>query len=217
LEEGLVPNATSSRVQQVKETVLAVPAVYNLAMSLFGAERARTRLFKDFVRAKSGDAILDIGCGTGEVLDYLPQVDYLGIDIEPGYIEFAKKNYGERGDFICCRLEEFKSLNYPKKFDIAMAVGLLHHLTDEEALLALSVARDCLKPDGRLITVDGCFLRSGQSWAARKLVSMDRGEYVRELEHYRSLASNSFRRIHTHVLKDMLRIPFTHLVMELSP
>jgi SAM-dependent methyltransferase len=208
---------SAATIQRVKETVLAVPSVYNLAMSMVGAEQARTRLMKDYVRANAGDAVLDIGCGTGEILDHLPKIDYLGIDIEPGYIEFAKKNYGERGDFICCRLEEFKDQNITKKFDIAIAVGLLHHLTDAEADLALSIARDCLKPDGRLVTVDGCFLKNGQSWAARKMVSMDRGQYIREFDHYMTLANRSFTRIRSHVLQDMLRIPFTHLIMELSP
>lgn len=209
--------SSTATLQRVKETVLAVPAVYNFAMNMFGAEKARTRLMDDYVRAQQGDAILDIGCGTGEILDYLPSVNYLGIDIEPGYIEFAEKNYGSRGRFMCCRLEEFKNANVKDKFDIAMAVGLLHHLTDEEAKLALSIARDCLKPDGRLITVDGCYLKTGQSWAARKMVSMDRGQYIRELEHYRTLAGTAFTRITTHVLQDMIRIPFTHLIMELSP
>lgn len=208
---------SAATIQRVKETVLAVPTVYNLAMSMVGAEQARTRLMKDYVRAQKGDAILDIGCGTGEILDHLPEVDYLGIDIEPGYIEFAKKNYGASGDFVCCRLEEFKGMNIIKKFDIAIAVGLLHHLTDDEAKLALSIARDCLKPDGRLVTVDGCYLKQGQSWAARKMVSMDRGQYIREFEHYLTLANQAFTRIRSHVLQDMLRIPFTHLIMELSP
>ncbi len=203
--------------QRVKETVLALPSVYNLTMSAVGAHRARVMLMDDYVRAKAGDSVLDIGCGTGEILDHLPQVDYLGIDIEQNYIDFAQTNYAGRGEFLCCRLEDFRSRGAGRKFDIAIAVGLLHHLTDDEAKLALEIARDALKPGGRLVTVDGCFVKTGQNWVSRKLVSMDRGRYIRQYDHYMGIASSVFPKITPHVLHNMLRIPFTHLIMELSP
>jgi SAM-dependent methyltransferase len=49
-----------------------------------------------------GDSVLDIGCGYGRTLDFMPkdwQGRYLGVDISPALIEVARENYPGR-DFI---------------------------------------------------------------------------------------------------------------------
>lgn len=87
------------------------------------------RLF-DTISISSEDSILDVGCGKGELLNYLSlrftdrkNYDYLGIDLVPEFINLAKRNFP-------CR--EFKVANfidssfYPnKKFDIVVALGVL--------------------------------------------------------------------------------------------
>ena len=57
----------------------------------------RRSLIQNHVRAKPGDKVIDIGCGSAEVLRYLPDVDYIGIDINPDYIAFARRTYGSKG------------------------------------------------------------------------------------------------------------------------
>lgn len=48
---------------------------------------------------KNGDSIIDIGCGYGDFAEYLIrnkiEVDYTGIDINPDFIEIARKKYPE--------------------------------------------------------------------------------------------------------------------------
>ena len=92
-------------------------------------------------------------------------------------------------------------------------MGVLHHLTDNEAAALFRVARETLRTGGRFISVDGCF-EAGQSPIARLLLRMDRGKHVREKEGYLSLARNAFPRVKAHILSDLVRFPYTHVVME---
>ena len=73
-------------------------------------------------------------------------------------------------------------------FSLVMATGVLHHLDDERAARLYELARRALRPNGRLITYDGCFVPE-QSKTARWLLSHDRGKFVRTREAYLRLAS----------------------------
>jgi SAM-dependent methyltransferase len=91
-------------------------------------------------------------------------------------------------------------------FDLVLATGILHHLDDSRALSLFELARKALKPTGRLITFDGCFV-AGQPKLAKFVVSRDRGAFVRQPEQYSRLASASFGKVETFVRHDLLRIP----------
>ncbi|MGC2190315.1 MAG: hypothetical protein WA607_17975, partial [Candidatus Sulfotelmatobacter sp.] len=82
-----------------------------------------------------------------------------------------------------------------------------------EAVQLFRMARRTLKPDGRLITSDGVWLAS-QSKFAKFLLSRDRGRFVRQAEEYVALASTSFSSVSSAVRHDMLRIPYSHLILE---
>jgi SAM-dependent methyltransferase len=94
-----------------------------------------------------------------------------------------------------------------------IAHGVLHHLDDDQARTLFRVARRALKPGGRLVTYDGCFTPD-QSAAARFVVSLDRGRHVRTREAYERLARGEFSEVRTFVRHDLVRIPYTHLIME---
>lgn len=191
--------------------VLAVPAVYR-AWGRFVGGKNRGAFAHDYVRARAGDRVLDIGCGPADVLQYLPDVDYTGFDINPEYIATATRNYGDRGRFYCQRVNE-ESLGNHEGFDIVLASGILHHLDDGEAEKLVNLAHTALKPGGRLITLDGVFVHD-QSALARFIISRDRGEFVRDERGYRDLAARLFTRIDATIRTDLIRIPYTHLILE---
>jgi hypothetical protein len=92
-------------------------------------------------------------------------------------------------------------------------VGILHHLDDGEALQLFHLAQTALKPGGRLITLDGVFVQK-QSPCARYIISKDRGQNVRTQQGYLQLASQVFSTITTSIRHDLLRIPYTHIILE---
>lgn len=163
-------------------------------------------------RIKAGDAILDIGCGTGESLETMPEVNYLGLDYNADYIARAKAHYGARGEFRVFDMGT-DTLDDVTQRDLALAYGVLHHLTDEQVLCLMETAKAVLKPTGRLLTLDGVF-HDGQGFVSRFIVSRDRGRFVRTEEHYLRLARSVFPVVENEIMTNMLRYPFSHIVME---
>src|SRR5438552_17306449 len=76
------------------------PSVYNVFSAAAGGNVLRRSLIQNHVRAKPGDKVIDIGCGSAEVLRYLPDVDYVGIDTNPDYIAFARRTYSSKAIFL---------------------------------------------------------------------------------------------------------------------
>lgn len=194
-------------------SVLSNPAVYNATQRAFGADAARRDIASRYLRVTSEDRILDIGCGTAEILPYLPaSVEYWGFDLSEAYIEAAQKRFGNRGFFRCADVGAYIDQDRLPDMDLVLATGVLHHLGDSECLSLISIASSVLRPGGRLVTVDPTYA-SGQSRASRWLVSRDRGQSVRTPEDYRALATTEFERVQAHLRHNMIRIPYSHCVM----
>lgn len=191
--------------------VLALPSIYELWSRLVGGEYARATVVREYARPSPQARVLDLGCGPGELLCYLGDVQYMGIDLNPDYIAHARTRFGERaefyvGDVTTAGLDE-------RQFDLVLSLGVLHHLDDTGAVKMLRLAASALGSTGRLITLDPTFVRQ-QSRSARFIISRDRGHYVRVPEAYTELAATSFSDVTSVVRSDLLRIPYTHCALE---
>ena len=193
--------------------ILNLPWAYQMWGSVVGSDVYRKTLAKEHIRARPSDRILDVGCGPGSMVPYLPRSEYVGFDANSDYIQQAQRRFPE-AHFTCDRVNEY-NLPQSEYFDIVIALGILHHLDDQEAVQLFRMARRTLKPQGRLITLDGVWV-AGQSRFARFLLSRDRGRFVRRAEQYVALASTSFSTVNSTVRHDMLRIPYSHLILECS-
>ena len=192
-------------------SVLALPQAYQLFFNVIGAPGRSRTLIREYIRPRPGDRILEIGCGPGTLLPFLPATEYVGFDASPGYIKQARKRF-PRAKFVCERVSQF-TLPERNYFDIVLALGILHHMQDEEALQLFRIAHDALKPGGRLVTLDGVWT-ADQSRAARYIQARDRGQFIREEQAYISLGRQVFPKIISYVRHDLLRIPYTHLILE---
>jgi 2-polyprenyl-3-methyl-5-hydroxy-6-metoxy-1,4-benzoquinol methylase len=193
--------------------ILNLSWAYQLFGSLIGSHEYRKTLAKEYIRARQSDKILDIGCGPGSMAPYLPRSEYVGFDANPDYLERAQRHFPE-ARFVCERVSE-NNLPQSGYFDIVVALGIVHHLDDQEAVQLYRMAYNALKPEGRLITLDGVWAPN-QSKFAKFLLRRDRGYFVRPQEAYEKLASTSFSKINPTVRHDLLRIPYTHLILECS-
>jgi len=193
-------------------TVLDSAAAYNIFQHLMGADRGRREFVRCYVRPKSGQWVLDIGCGTADILAYLPDVHYYGFDSSQKYIDAARQRFGNRAALACTRVSESALEGIPK-VDLALAIGVVHHLDNDEAVSLFQLAHSALKRGGRLVTLDCCFA-PGQSRIARFLIAHDLGQNVRDERGYKSLAEAVFPTVTTYIRHDMARVPYTHLIME---
>ncbi len=212
LQPAVIRGVTMKPMRHDVRSILSIPAMYSLLQNLVAGSSAYAGFVREYVRPKPGDRILDIGCGPGDILSYLDDVEYIGFDENPKYIESARTRFGDRATFYSSRVNT-ETLQQKAYFDIVLAVAILHHLDDVEALRLCELAREALKPGGRFISLDACYIQ-GQSPLAHFFISMDRGQHVRTQEKYLEIASKVFSKIQVSIRHDRLRIPYTHIIME---
>jgi len=190
--------------------VLSLPIAYSFLQAALGAGRLRRRICRELIRAGNDDIVVDVGCGPAAILELLPPtVRYYGFDLSEDYIRAAR--YGDRGHFACADIAAAPAESVPP-CTIALVLGLLHHLDDDEARNLMAALSTRVALGGRLITLDGTFV-PGQSTAARRLVAADRGQNVRCPEAYAALAPESLSVV-VHVRHDLLNVPYTHCILE---
>lgn len=192
------------------------PQVYLLFQNAIGARDARKKLVNRYYGLDSVSRILDIGCGTADILEYIPdRIEYVGFDLSEKYIEHAKKKFNRSNVSFYSEEVSKASVNHLGKFDLVLSTGVLHHLDDTSASHLFGIAREALAPGGRLITLDPCFV-SDQSMISKALVSSDRGENVRTPSQYESLAISVFDKVEADHVDDFLRVPYDHTVLVCS-
>ena len=192
-------------------SILSYPLFYSMLQSIMGAHRSRKKFVVEQVKPFQGMNVLDVGCGPAEILNYLPDVNYWGFDVSENYIVHARAKFTTRGNFQCKKLQETDIENLPK-FDVVLALGLLHHLDENEAKNIMQLASKALKLGGRLLTIDPCFDPS-QNPIAKFLIDKDRGQNVRDQNGYKNIALAAFNSVHVEV-RHQDWIPYTNCFME---
>ncbi len=101
-----------SIILQMKiRSILEQAPIYDLFQWLVGAHRSRKKVIEQFARPDEGMKILDIGCGSGKIIEYLPgTVQYYGFDYNKNYIDHANRKYGSRGTFIWSNVNDTHAL-----------------------------------------------------------------------------------------------------------
>lgn len=192
--------------------ILSHPRIYDFFQNLAGAKKFREIYVAEYIVPTGAERILDIGCGTADILQFLPApVEYIGFDASAHYIDDARVRFGGRGQFFCQYVNEM-TVDALGQFDIVMANGLIHHLDDNEVSSLCRIGARALRPGGRMITHDPCYSKQ-QSKLARYIISRDRGQNVRTGEQYAELLRPFFSEVQVSVRHDMANIPYTHVIM----
>jgi SAM-dependent methyltransferase len=140
----------------------------------------------DLLGPSGRKVVLDVGCGTGDALRHLGDVErYLGVDTDPVAIEAARRRYGGRPNvsFECRHLHAADVIDFAPTGVVLS--GVLHHLTnaESEGVFRLALGSPAL---ARIVTADIVFL-PGKLFN-NVLAMMDRGRYCREPDAYAGLA-----------------------------
>nr|WP_269082107.1 class I SAM-dependent methyltransferase [Demequina salsinemoris] len=110
-------------------------------------------------------AVLDVGCGTGNLVRALAStVDSVrGIDSDEATVRLAEERLRDL-DNVTVSCEDFATLSAAPSYDAITAVAVVHHLPLQETLAQM---RAMLRPGGRVIIV-GCYR---EETAADRVVS----------------------------------------------
>jgi len=192
--------------------ILSLPEAYRWMREGLGLNRWLRGYVRQYIKPEPGTRILDIGCGTGEVVRYLAGTTYVGFDHHPPYIEYATRIFGDRGRFVLGDVADHLP-ELEGQFDLVMANGVLHHLNDALAQRAFQLGAAVLQKGGRMITVDPCFY-DGQGALTKLIVSHDRGEYVRSFDRYAKLTEHSFRFVDSALWAGNFPIPFSVAIVQ---
>lgn len=196
--------------------MLSIPWIYERFQDLTGSLQARRWMAKNYWRLKGGEKVIDVGCGPGVLLDSLPgDITYFGLDISESYIRRAQERHDARATFLLGTVGEMLK-NPDKRFDNADLVicnGVLHHLSDSESLEVLRFAYSTLKPGGRLVCEEPCFLIK-QRWLSRFVTGLDRGNYVRQEQAWKDLVGQVFKSYTTGISTAQAFIPYIHILIE---
>jgi cyclopropane fatty-acyl-phospholipid synthase-like methyltransferase len=200
----------------VRDRLLGTSAGYSAFRRLIRADRMMTRLVREHFRVLAGERLLDVGCGTGDLARLVPGVEYVGVDHNAAYIggrDIAGVS-AANPTFINADVATLSSLDIGE-FDIAVAVGVLHHVDDDVATMLIRAVREKLSPGGRFVTIDPVF-HPDQRATARVLMALDRGRYVRHPADYQRLIASGFDEMTVVIRGDLNPFPYTHCIVEAS-
>jgi len=123
----------------------------------------RERRFKEDLiteaAIRSGQRVLDLGCGTGTltlmIKERHPGAEVSGVDGAPEILELARRKASRAGLGIGWVEGLASALPYPVgSFDRVLSSLLFHHLRREDKRKALAEARRVLRPGGELHLAD---------------------------------------------------------------
>ena len=131
-------------------------ADWNRIRALHVAEARVEAEVLDLVGAASYQSILDVGTGTGRMLQVLAPAAAraVGLDVSPAMLAVARANLDEAG-LRHVQLRQGDAYAIPPdlaRFDLVIVHQVLHYLDDP--LRAVREAARALKPGGRLLIVD---------------------------------------------------------------
>jgi SAM-dependent methyltransferase len=192
--------------------MFSLAPVYRFAQLAIGETNARKILTDQILQVNEDERILDIGCGTADILDHLPlNVDYIGFDPSEAYVTAARSRFGHRAVFATAGIANADELAQRDR-TLAMAIGVFHHLDDEGATNALQLASSVLVKDGRFVSIDPTIV-AGQHMVGRFLAKQDRGQHVRSPERTAELVRGVFPDAKISVRHDLLRVPYSHVIV----
>ncbi len=137
--------------------------------------------------------IIDIGCGTGLLANYLaltgPEREVIGFDISKRRIEIAEKSVGKNLKNVKFYLGDVRDFNYGK-FDCIIMTDFLHHISYELQESLLKRIKNLLK-NGSLTIIQEIDLKPTSKFLFAKFIDIIKNphnkNYYRSVKNFKSL------------------------------
>ena len=168
----------------VKDALLERSIVYRAWQAPFAERKlAPLKAHNDFSRIRR---VLDVGCGPGTNAPHFAHADYLGIDLNPRYVEDARRRHGR--DFVAANVTEYR-VAPGERFDFILVNSLFHHIDDAGTRKVLAHLAELVSDDGHVHVLD--LVLPDRPRVSRALARWDRGEHPRPLARWKSLFEES--------------------------
>ena len=131
--------------------------------------------------------VLDVGCGPGTNTHHFAGADYLGIDSNPGCIEYALRQH--KRNFLLADITRY-TVAPGERFDFILLNSFLHHIDTAAALRVLAHLSTLVSDKGHVHILD-LVLPERLSFA-RFLARIDRGRFPRSVADLRTLLTSVF-------------------------
>lgn len=133
---------------------------FTVWLMMLGRERSTRARWLDLARLAPGEAVLDIGCGTGTLAlaaadRVAPNGTVHGIDPSGEMLARARSKARKRAAAVTFEEAAAETLPFPdERFDVVLSTVMLHHLPRKVREACLAEVRRVLRPGGRLLVVD---------------------------------------------------------------
>jgi trans-aconitate methyltransferase len=162
------------------------PLVYRVWQAPFAEQKLAP--FLKQIGSRRPRRVLDVGCGPGTNARHFRNCEYLGVDINPSYIESATRRYGPRFRVADVTDRDFTGEG---EWDCILVNSLMHHLTDDSMDEMLRRFPGLLSREGTVHVLD--LVMPDRASVARWLARHDRGRYPRSLPRWKELLTRHLR------------------------
>lgn len=145
-------------------TVRSMPSPLRYDLMLWIASRGRERVFRErqvnLARIAPGEAVLDVGCGTGTLAIAAARRAgesgiVHGVDPSPELVARARKKARRAGVEVAFTVASGEELSFADaSFDVVLSTLVFHHLSHDALRASVAEIRRVLKPGGRMLAVD---------------------------------------------------------------
>ncbi|MHB1155839.1 MAG: class I SAM-dependent methyltransferase [Phycisphaerales bacterium] len=158
--EGVSTDKAHSHAPQM--ALIQRPRLYDgfIRIATLGGENRFRRRILAMARLKVGDALLDVGCGTGSQLLLAapivgPEGTLCGIEPSAPMVEHALTKAKARGVDLRVRQDSADHLPFADgSFDAVLCTMVLHHLPPTERAVAMTEMYRVLRAGGRIVVAD---------------------------------------------------------------
>jgi 2-polyprenyl-3-methyl-5-hydroxy-6-metoxy-1,4-benzoquinol methylase len=154
-------------------------------------------------RLPAGASVLDVGCGTGFVLEGLAERFHV-TGLEPDASVRARAHPSIAGRLLPGASDDLSALN-GRSFDAVLMLDVLEHVDDD--VVALRHVKDVLAPDGLLLATVPA---NPKLWSQHDVLNQHRRRYTKEILAER-LRAASYEVLHlTHINSRLYPLAWVH-------